>query len=36
MNFGDRLLAGERFVYDLNDLLRQVGHPCFDPQVTMS
>jgi predicted ester cyclase len=31
VTFRDRLLAGERFVYDLNDLLRQLGQPAFEP-----
>lgn len=31
VSFRDGLLAGERFVYDLNGLLRQLGHPSFTP-----
>jgi ketosteroid isomerase-like protein len=31
VRFRDGLLAGERFVYDLNTLLRQLGQPAFDP-----
>jgi len=31
VDFRDGLLAGERFVYDLNSLLRQVGHAAFAP-----
>lgn len=31
VTFRDGLLAGERFVYDLNDLLRQLGRPAFTP-----
>jgi predicted ester cyclase len=30
VSFRDGLLAGERFVYDLNDLLRQLGQPHFE------
>jgi steroid delta-isomerase-like uncharacterized protein len=30
VRFRDGLLAGERFVYDLNGLLRQLGKPAFD------
>jgi predicted ester cyclase len=33
VRFRDGLLAGERFVYDLNGLLRQLGQPCFTPAV---
>jgi ketosteroid isomerase-like protein len=29
VSFQDGLLAGERFVYDLNGLLRQLGQPAF-------
>jgi len=32
VRFRDGLLAGERFVYDLNGLLRQLGQACFDPR----
>lgn len=32
VTFRDGLLAGERFVYDLNTLLRQLGQPAFEPQ----
>ena len=31
--FEDGLLVSERFVYDLNELLRQLGEPCFEPEV---
>lgn len=31
VGFRDGLLAGERFVYDLNGLLRQLGQPAFEP-----
>lgn len=31
VEFRDGLLAGERFVYDLNGLLRQLGEPAFEP-----
>ena len=31
VRFRDGLLAGERFVYDLNGLLRQLGQPAFQP-----
>lgn len=31
VRFRDGLLAGERLVYDLNGLLRQLGRPSFDP-----
>jgi steroid delta-isomerase-like uncharacterized protein len=31
VRFRDGLLAGERFVYDLNGLLRQLGRPAFEP-----
>ena len=31
VRFRDGLLAGERFVYDLNGLLRQLGRPAFQP-----
>ncbi|MBL8571904.1 MAG: ester cyclase [Phreatobacter sp.] len=30
VSFRDGLLAGERFTYDLNDILRQIGQPFFD------
>ena len=30
VSFRDGLLVGERFVYDLNELLRQLGQPAFD------
>jgi steroid delta-isomerase-like uncharacterized protein len=33
VRFRDGLLAGERFVYDLNGLLRQLGWPAFEPAV---
>ncbi len=32
VTFRDALLASERFTYDLNDLLRQLGQPAFDPR----
>lgn len=32
VRFEDGLLAGERFVYDLNGLLHQLGKPAFVPQ----
>jgi steroid delta-isomerase-like uncharacterized protein len=32
VRFRDGLLAGERFVYDLNTLLRQLGEPAFAPE----
>jgi predicted ester cyclase len=31
VTFRNGLLGGERFVYDLNGLLRQLGQPCFEP-----
>jgi hypothetical protein len=31
VHFRDGLLSGERFVYDLNTLLRQLGQPAFQP-----
>lgn len=31
VRFEDGLIAGERFVYDLNGLLRQLGQPAFTP-----
>lgn len=31
VTFRESLLAGERFVYDLNHLLHQLGHPAFAP-----
>jgi steroid delta-isomerase-like uncharacterized protein len=31
VRFRDGLLAGERFVYDLNTLLRQLDQPAFEP-----
>ena len=31
VTFQDGLLAGERFAYDLNTLLRQLGRPAFEP-----
>lgn len=34
VTFRDSLLAGERFLYDFNELLRQLGQPCFHPSVT--
>jgi steroid delta-isomerase-like uncharacterized protein len=34
--FADGLLAGERFVYDLNGLLRQLGQPSFLPPTLLS
>lgn len=34
VSFRDGLLAGERFVYDLNGLLRQLGQPAFTPAPT--
>jgi hypothetical protein len=30
VGFRDGLLSGERFTYDLNDILRQIGAPFFD------
>jgi hypothetical protein len=33
VEFRDGLLAGERFVHDLNSLLGQLNQPCFDPRV---
>ena len=30
VRFRDGLLSGERFSYDLNDILRQIGYPAFD------
>lgn len=32
VGFRDGLLASERFTYDMNDLLRQLGQPAFDPE----
>lgn len=32
VDFRDGLLAGERFVYDLNALVRQLGQTAFSPQ----
>lgn len=32
VGFRDQLLASEAFTYDLNDLLRQLGHASFDPR----
>ena len=32
VTFRDGLLAGERFIYDLNHLLRQLGQPAFEPE----
>jgi hypothetical protein len=34
VRFRDGLLAGERIVYDLNGLLRQLGQPAFEPSTT--
>lgn len=31
VTFRDDLVAGERFVYDLNSLLNQLGHPAILP-----
>lgn len=31
VRFRDRLLAGERFIYDFNGLLRQLGHEAYVP-----
>jgi hypothetical protein len=31
VEFRDGLLAAERFLYDLNGLLRQIGRPAFEP-----
>lgn len=36
VRFRDGLLAGERFVYDLNTLLIQLGQPAFNPRTTPS
>jgi SnoaL-like polyketide cyclase len=33
VDFRDGMLAGERFVYDLNTLLRQLDQPAFEPTV---
>jgi predicted ester cyclase len=34
VRFRDGLLAGERIVYDLNGLPRQLGQPAFEPRTT--
>jgi hypothetical protein len=33
VDFRDGQLAGERFVYDLTDLVRQLGEPAFEPML---
>lgn len=32
VTFRDGLMAGERFIYDLNDLMRQLGQSAFEPE----
>jgi predicted ester cyclase len=36
VTFRDGLLAGERFIYDLNDLMRQLGQAAFEPELDLA